>query len=141
MVINNDCSYDGRYNDILSIKKRNEFKCRRLVIQKMIIEDKDIYDRKDYMFFPIKSSNSAIVFDYKIGTNMQFGINFEKSDTIIVCNKEKLKQEEIFEQNYPQLKTELQNEKQKYLDKCKEKRGLRIKKKVKLNLKEIVKKK
>ena len=68
MIINNDCSYDGRYNDILEIKKRNELKCKRLVIQKMTIEDKVIYDKKDYIFFPIKSNNNSIKFDYTIGT-------------------------------------------------------------------------
>lgn len=79
------------------------------------------------MFFPIKSSNNTIIFDYTIGTNKQFEINFDKEGAIITFNKEKLKEEEIFEQNYPQIKIELQNEKKQYSDKCKKKHDLRIK--------------
>lgn len=51
MIINNDCSYNGRYNDILAIKNKNELKCKRLVIQKMIFEDKIFYDKKIICFF------------------------------------------------------------------------------------------
>ena len=119
MIINNDCSYDGRYNDILEIKKRNELKCKRLVIQKMTIEDKVIYDKKDYIFFPIKSNNNSIKFDYTIGTQKKnFEILLEKKACIIICDGQKLKQEEIFEQSFPQIKAELQKEKKSKQNTC-----------------------
>ena len=124
MIINKDCSYDGRYNDILSIKKRNELKCKRLVIQKMTIEDKVIYDKKDYIFFPIKSNDNSIKFDYTIGTQKKnFEICFENKGPTIICDDQNLKKEEIFEQSYPQIKEELLKEKKSKQNTCFKKKG------------------
>ena len=128
MILNNDCSYNEEYNEIFSIsnKKINEIKLRRLVIQKMNIvteneENKVLYDKKDYIFFPC-NSNNTINFDYEIGISKQFIIEINKNNAIIMCDREKLKQEEIFE-NYPSIKKELENEKRKRLEKFKENRG------------------
>jgi len=117
MIMYKNLSYHDEYNNIFSISEADkEIKVRRLVIQRMDIssDNKVIYGKKDYIFFPC-NANETLSFSYKIGTDKNFTIQIVNKEGIIFCDKNQLKEEDIFE-DYTEFHQKLKNEKKKIIE-------------------------
>ena len=110
MILNNDCSYKGEYNEIFSISNpsSNEMKFRRLVIQKITtINNEANFGKKDYIFFPL-SIKDTYIFDYNIGKIKQFKITISRNNPKIICDRKSLS---IEDEKFPDIIKKLIKEK------------------------------
>jgi len=114
MIMKNKCSYNDEYQKIFSLSNlKYVIKLRRLVIQKMIISNGNqiIYEPKNYIFFTVDGQR-IVEFDYNIDDiNRKFEIAFNKKKTTLQCDGISLKREEIFDEQFPEIKKELLKEK------------------------------
>ena len=93
MILYNSCSYDNEFIDAnIFIKDSNDILIRRVIIQEMQYQEKKIYGKKHYIFYP-NSIDNELIFIYD---KNKFMINFDKKYSIKYTESENENNKEEF---------------------------------------------